>query len=154
MTYSRSGEILARYERDKGTLWAPPEYVPRAMVEFVEQHLVLRQPVERGREVVGAIYIKSDIHELYERLRQHGWMTALILFVSSLLALFLASQLRKVITDPIDRLSRAAKTVSNDQDFSIYVERTADDEIGELTDGFNDMLWEIGTRNHELLRSR
>ena len=153
VTYSRSGEVLARYERDPGTLWAPPEYVPRAMSEFVDQHLVLRQPVERGRDVVGAIYIKSDSHELYERLTQHGWMTVLILFVSSLLALFLAAQLRKVITDPIDRLSRAAKTVSNDQDFSINVERTADDEIGELTDGFNDMLWEIGTRNHELLRA-
>ena len=123
------------------------------MFDFDENHLVLRQPVERGREVVGAIYIKSDIEEMYERLRQHGWMTALVLLAASLLALFLASQLRKVITDPIDRLSRAAKTVSNDQDFSINVERTADDEIGELTDGFNDMLWEIGTRNHELLRA-
>ena len=53
-----------------------------------------------------------------------------------------------------DRLTIAAKLVSDEQDFSINVDRSSDDGIGDLTDAFNDMLWEIGTRNHELLRAR
>ena len=130
-----------------------PAYQTRPKFEDIEGELVYMFPLERGRDVVGALYLRADMDERFTRLVQQLWLFVIVLVAAVAIAFSMATVFRKVITDPIDRLTIAAKLVSDEQDFSINVDRSSDDEIGDLTDAFNDMLWEIGTRNHELLRA-
>ena len=66
----------------------------------------------------------------------------------------MAARLRRVISEPIDHLARTTRQVSVERNYSIRAEKQGQDEIGELIDGFNDMLKQIGVRDEELRRHR
>ena len=152
--FDRRGVQVSRFERDKSSEpWESPTYQTRPKFEDINGDLVYMFPLERGRDVVGALYLRADMDERFTRLVQQLWLFVIVLVAAVAIAFSMASVFRKAITDPIDRLTIAAKLVSDEQDFSINVDRSSDDEVGDLTDAFNDMLWEIGTRNHELLRA-
>ncbi len=72
---------------------------------------------------------------------QHANLTALILLITGiiLLASFIAYLVARSITKPIVDLTTATTQIA-DGDFSIRVEKKSDDEVGELTDSFNDMI--------------
>lgn len=63
-------------------------------------------------------------------------------FVSSL-GILLAIFLTRIITKPIEQLALVAHAVGKG-DFSMRVQHSANDEIGELTVSFNNMLDELG----------
>jgi len=71
-----------------------------------------------------------------------------------LLVLILSSRLQTAISEPIARLARTAKAVSDDKDFSVRAAKTANDELGQLTDTFNGMLAEIQEKDRQLLNHR
>ncbi len=73
-------------------------------------------------------------------------MTALSLVAS----LLLASQLQKVISRPILHLADVETRVSRERDYSLRAVKEAEDELGVLIDGFNDMLGQIQSRDAEL----
>src|SRR5260370_351296 len=52
---------------------------------------------------------------------------------------------------PIHRLLREGKRVPREKDYTLRVEKEANDEIGLLIDGFNEMLSEIRSRDAEIL---
>ncbi len=66
----------------------------------------------------------------------------------------ISSRLQKVISDPVLRLRGAMDSVSAHQDYSVRAEPHADDELGILVDGFNQMLQQIEGRDAELARYR
>jgi two-component system, sensor histidine kinase and response regulator len=70
------------------------------------------------------------------------------------LALLLSSHLQRSITRPISRLGMTTRMVSISQDYSVAVVRESNDEIGDLTDGFNDMLAQIQERDRVLQEAR
>ena len=51
-------------------------------------------------------------------------------------------------------LLTTARTVSENQDYSLRAQKLTNDEFGELVDGFNDMLGEIQSRDQKLERHR
>jgi len=68
------------------------------------------------------------------------------------LAFGLASRLQRVITTPIYNLLKTMKAVSEDEDYSHRAPKKAKahDELGNLVDGFNNMLTKIEMRDREL----
>ena len=70
--------------------------------------------------------------------------------LSLLASLLLASQLQKVISGPILHLAEIETRVSREKDYSVRAVKDADDELGVLIDGFNDMLGQIQSRDAEL----
>lgn len=77
-------------------------------------------------------------------------LTAGVLFLSLLLAVVIG----RGIATSLGVLSEAAQRIRREQDFSVRAIRTTDDEIGALTDAFNEMLTEIQGRDRELERHR
>ena len=151
--FDRRGVEVSRFERD-GVL----SHGSRLPIKHDLNSRTLRGPCvhvstrtrERRR---GGSLSQSGHGRAFHAMVQQLWLFVIVLVAAVAIAFSMASVFRKAITDPIDRLTIAAKLVSDEQDFSINVDRSSDDEVGDLTDAFNDMLWEIGTRNHELLRA-
>ena len=115
-----------------------------------DERLILFRPVRREGEVLGTVYIQSDMAELRERINTYTRAAAIVVLGSSLVALLLASRLQKLISGPILRLAAVESRVSREKDFSLRVTKDSEDELGVLIDGFNDMLVQIQERDGEL----
>jgi len=70
------------------------------------------------------------------------------------LSALLAALIARGISRSVGNLARAAEQVRNDKDFSVRAAKTSEDELGRLTDAFNEMLTGIQRRDDELRNHR
>src|SRR6185295_10296217 len=77
-----------------------------------------------------------------------------ILLGATLLALALSSGLQGIILNPIGHLAEVAKTVSLEKNYAIRAVKRSDDDLGQLTGTFNEMLSEIERRDEALTDHR
>ena len=92
----------------------------------------------------------ADLKAMQERFRLYGLIALGIIIISFFLALFLSSFLQQSISKPILGLAKAARAVSDQQDYSVRAKKIGNDEIGALTDAFNHMLFQIQDQNKAL----
>ncbi len=149
--YLPDGSLFASFARDR----YPCPFEARAVgIHHVEGGVSMVRPVTVGTERVGTILVNCHPGELLQRFQSYGLLIVFVLLGSSLLALLLASQLQQVITKPIRDLLAIARGVSRKRDYSVRPVSHTQDEIGQLVDGFNDMLEQIQKRDSELERHR
>jgi two-component system, sensor histidine kinase and response regulator len=152
--YSADGKVFASYKRDPAAA-APPQFeAAEEQASFRGRRLIIFQRILLDQQLIGAIYLESDLDDVYSQLREFALIVTCTLMVALLLAFILSAKLQTVISAPIARLSRTAKAVSSQKDFSVRVAKTSDDDLGQLTDTFNGMLAEIQQRDEQLLRHR
>jgi len=111
-------------------------------------------PIFADGDSLGTILIRSRPIELYERLARYGWILGLVMLVSGLASLPLASKLQRFISDPILHLVETSRRVSADNDFSVRAVSDGRDEVGVLVESFNEMLEQIEDRDQALSRQR
>src|SRR5438552_13330608 len=92
----------------------------------------------------------SDLERMYSRLRQYTGSTICVMVIVSFLAFYLSSKLQRLVSRPILELSATARSVSQNEDYSVRAVKPAGDEVGILIDSFNDMLAQIQQRDTEL----
>jgi two-component system, sensor histidine kinase and response regulator len=140
--YSGDGKVLARYRRD-----AHAGSVTHGRVR-VSQRVLL------DHQSIGRVELESDLSDIDSRLREFTAIVMVTLVAALALAFLLSAKLQRVISEPIARLSGTAKAVSDRKDFGVRAVKTADDDLGQLTDTFNGMLAEIQARDRQLLHHR
>src|SRR5665213_246116 len=87
---------------------------------------------------------------MYERFRIFRIVAALVITLSFLLAILLSKILQKSISNPILALAETAKIISDRRDYSVRAVKLGQDELGSLTDAFNNMLAQIELQNKTL----
>ena len=95
----------------------------------------------------GAIYLESDLSELHTRLWHYGLVIGAFTLASLLATFILASRLQRVISRPIFHLAQTAKVVSTQKNYAVRAIKESNDELGNLIDGFNEMLSQIQERD-------
>jgi len=103
---------------------------------------------------VGTVVLRASFNELEGRMKRYLPIAGLVLIGSFCGAYLLSRRLAPAISRPIVELARTMKTVSKDQNFGVRCDKRGDDEIGELVEGFNEMLGHIQARDEKLLRHR
>jgi len=152
--YSADGVVFASYRRDPAAS-APPSFATNVNASsFQNGRLYIFQRIVLQKQLIGGIYLESDLGEVYSKLSQFVLILILTLVVALLLAFVLSAKLQTAISEPIARLARAAKVVSADKDFSVRAAKAANDDLGQLTDTFNGMLAEIQAKDKQLLGHR
>jgi signal transduction histidine kinase/CheY-like chemotaxis protein len=152
--YSADGQVFASYRRDPGAS-VPPSFPSSTNGgSFQNGRLYIFQRIVLQQQLIGSIYLESDLGEVYSKLRQFVLILILTLIVALVLALILSAKLQSAISQPIARLAQAAKAVSHAKDFSVRAAKTANDDLGQLTDTFNGMLAEIQEKDRQLLSHR
>jgi len=73
---------------------------------------------------------------------------------AALVAYVLSSRLQRSILEPIAHLGAVARLVSAGKNYAARAVKQSDDDLGQLTDTFNEMLTEIQHRDEELSRHR
>src|SRR5690606_22230579 len=152
---SERGEVLARYRR--ADLPAAPVRIPDLEPgehRFTLEGVTLARPVIYQEETIGVVYLSSDLSELYRHIQTYAGILGLLFLTSSLVGLFLSSFLQRFISEPILHLAAVEAEVARKKDFSLRAVKRGEDELGEMIDGFNEMLREIQLRDAEVRIAR
>jgi PAS domain S-box-containing protein len=151
--YRSDGSVFAAYQRDGSSLIsAPPE--PHAdSYSFERGWLTMFRRVNLNNRPIGTIYLQSDLSELSSFIKQSAIALVLMIVLSSVIAYALSSKLQKLISSPILHLTDTFATVSQTRNYSVRAIRQSKDEVGQLTESFNDMLAQVETGNSALQES-
>lgn len=148
--YDSTGNVFAYYLRNPGVVMEWP--VPGDDGErFAGEYLDVSEEIRFAGDRLGTIYLRSDLERIRERWVRYGMIVGIVFLASILMAWLVAARLQRVISAPILDLAAVAYRVAEKGDFSIRAEMHGEDEIGRLTDNFNEMLSHIGRQNAQLV---
>ncbi len=134
------------YLDDKGLIQINEGFIFHAQ----HGHASAIKRIHLGERSLGGIYIQSDLEEFRQRLYWYaGTMTGISL-LSLILANLIGIRLQRIITKPVYHLRDTVHEVSTQKNYSIRASKETEDEIGDLIDGFNDMLQSIELREQEI----
>src|SRR5438105_5709658 len=113
--------------------------------------ILLAQPVMLDGKPEGTLYLVADLRAMTSQLlKLYGNIFALVLAASLLLAFLLSGQFLRFVTNPILRLAGMARTIAEYHDYSVRATKVCEDEVGGLTDAFNQMLTQIQSQDSAL----
>ena len=150
--YDKDGKLFARYPANEpaATFPSAPE---KDGHRFTQAHLILFQPVSESGRRLGTLYLRSDVSAMHERFQLYGGVAVLVMAISCLAAFAISAALQKRISQPILSLADTAKAISERRDYSVRARKGTQDELGLLTDAFNQMLNQIQAQDSALRAS-
>lgn len=154
MAYTSDGQLFASWTREGTTLDIPKTLSLQDGGEFNSQTYELVAPIIQGEERIGSVFLIADTTVFYNLLATDIFWGAVFAFFALVLAYFVAVQLQRLISGPIEDLVSAAVQISREGDFTIRAKKTTDDELGDLVLRFNEMVAEVEVRDKELSSHR
>jgi PAS domain S-box-containing protein len=128
------------------------QFPPAAGFRFTGRYLLCNQPVELDNKQVGTLYLRADYRQTFLALLGFYALVILGVMVASIaLAVRLSGRLQRIITEPVLKLAETARIVGEKKDYSLRVAASSrGDELGRLTDAFNEMLAKVEGRTAAL----
>ncbi|MGH7979763.1 MAG: ATP-binding protein, partial [Limisphaerales bacterium] len=162
--YDPSGRLFSSYFRTNSASFQAAAKVPlRAETDaktpdierFEPDRLIVfhtfKMPADES--VAGTIFLESDLDELHQRAVRYAGIIVLFMVASFPVTLFLSWLLQRVITRPIFDLAETARAVTAEKNYAVRVAKYGRDELGQLVDGFNEMLSEVQDRDSKLQKA-
>lgn len=148
--YSATGEIFASHTKAGLDLEFPEPDLLQENILFWNMYVELNLPIVYQGETIGAVYLRSDIHAIHQRLSLFLRIVAVVLVSSLLITIALSTRMSRIITDPLLRLSDIARQITTNKNYALRVVGREKDELGDLIADFNAMLDEIQARDDAL----
>jgi len=145
-----NNEVFATYERLKGgsDTWQSQSY--NSGLVFFDDDAEILVSVEFDNDLLGFLQIKTSLSRIQEERTTLLVISFLVMVGGLIVAFGLSGLLRNIIARPIEGLVEAMDRVSTERNFSVRVEKTTNDELGSLIDGFNLMLSRIDAQHNEI----
>ena len=145
--YTPDARPFASYSRDSGGQIPTVASIPAGQTEihlFSNKEMVLVRSIIFQGKPTGIVYIRSDLEELNQRLKQYAGIAAIVLLVSLIAALLVSAIFRRAVAEPIVHLADLARIVSRDKNYSLRATPTrSGGELTILINAFNEMLTQI-----------
>jgi signal transduction histidine kinase/CheY-like chemotaxis protein/HAMP domain-containing protein len=150
--FTASGQRFASYEA--------PGFPPNSHTDvgsdghrFENGRLVLFRPIMLNAERIGTIYLEAGMQGIYRRLGLFGGIASLVLLGSLGVAFALSSRLQRPISEPILSLASNARAIAERKGHVVRAAPEGINEIGLLTDAFDQMVRGIEERETALQES-
>lgn len=91
-----------------------------------------------GDSVIGAVYVKSDLEEIYTQVRQIAFIFLTASLIAMFICLIIAFFVSRQLTKPIDEMQQQATRIASG-DYSSKVTVYGNDELGQLGNTFNEL---------------
>jgi PAS domain S-box-containing protein len=151
--YNESGQILATYYREGVAQQIPPPRKDDGF-SFEKDTLNLFHTIRFDGDIIGTVFIQSDLRVVSERLKTYMGIIAVVMLSATMVAFLLSLRLQRFISAPISHLAETANKVAQQKNYSIRATKVTSDEMGQLIDRFNEMLSGIQERDAALLRAQ
>src|SRR5262245_42228347 len=145
--YQEDGKVFSSYARHKSTNQALPARA--SSYECKDGYLHVFYSIKQEGKNYGTIYLRASTEMLDSKVKKHFLTMIAVMAGVLFLAFLFAMQLQGLISKPILALTEVTQKVSEQADYTIRVESDSRDEIGILSEGFNNMLLQIQKRQQE-----
>jgi signal transduction histidine kinase/DNA-binding NarL/FixJ family response regulator len=154
--YDANGNLFAQYSTTEKT--APPARLGSGSgkaagltwLTCLEHY----RTIHADGRLLGTVYLRANLHDLWEQLSNYAKVSVLVMFVALAAAVLFASMMQRSISGPILQLAETAQLISASDDYSIRVQTDARDEIGLLYSSFNRMVEQVQASRDELERGQ
>jgi signal transduction histidine kinase/ActR/RegA family two-component response regulator len=146
-------EVAALFRPD-GTLFATyPQSIPADSLpaspgvmgyRFDGGSLIGVSAVREDQNVLGTLFVRSDMKAIYERLGLYALLALTVIAATLLVAWWVSRRLQKQLSDSILSLANTAEMVSTRHDYSVRAAPAGINELDTLTTAFNHMLNQTG----------
>ncbi len=152
--YDKTGHVYAKYQSAEIAGEFTP---PRAESDthwFGERGLALFNDIQLNGEKIGTIFLLHDYRETRGLQRQYALISVLVMAVSLFISWAITTRLYRTISVPVSQMASIVSRVATEKDYSIRAVKLGEDELGQLIDGFNEMLDQIQNRDSALESAR
>ncbi|HEX6736248.1 MAG TPA: ATP-binding protein [Azonexus sp.] len=149
-----NGAALALYLREPDQALSIPDGEESTL--FLEQHLLVRQPIlmPGQNETAGRIELLVSLAQYHQTMRQTMTDTLVLLLLALAVLFVLSRYIVGRITAPLEYLAQLVNRVSHHARLDERLEIDSRDEIGSLSHSFNRMLDTLQARDRELANYR
>src|SRR3989440_308516 len=140
--YDKTNTRFGDYVRD-GAQAESPAQPPADGYRFTADHLELSRAIKLDQKRIGTIWLRADLRRIYSAVAMHSAIVGLVLLVTMLVTIAVSPRLRRPIAEPILALADVARRIAENKDYSSRAPKRSEDEVGLLTEAFNQMLVEI-----------
>lgn len=151
--FNSDGAMFASYYRDDQMNTSEPMYREGDGSVYVDNRLITWQPIVLGPEILGSVMLRSDQSELSGLFQQFLYSAILALLLAVIVAYILSIKLQHTISQPLLDLADTAHGISESKSYSVRAVVHANDEVGTLTEAFNEMLTQVELRDSALTES-
>ncbi|OUR81882.1 hypothetical protein A9Q82_08730 [Cycloclasticus sp. 46_120_T64] len=117
---------------------------------FIDDYLVIVEPILLKNRLLGYITVKGSLYRMQQAVLDNIFFICGMMVMAFFMAFILASRLQKIITVPISELHKGIRKVSDNNDYSLRVDPGGEDELGQLSKAFNQMIEQIQLRDAAL----
>lgn len=151
--YRSDGALFTSYRREdvNTVLSSEPQ---QDGCRFEDGRLVLFKQITLNNKPIGTLYLQSDLSLISKFLKESIIALAIVILLSLIISYILAARIQKVVSTPILYLAKIAGIITEKGDYSVRAIKHSKDELGVLTDSFNNMLVQVEKREVSLQESR
>lgn len=147
--YLPNEELVAQFPPEGETDVPLPASPPR--FEFAEGGwYYVGQPVVDDGDFLGTLVFAYDLTAITSTRNRQLLISGLLTLLATGVALLIALRLQRSVTEPLAELLFTARRVAETQNYSIRARKQEEDELGQFTDVFNEMLGRIDQHSEAL----
>ncbi|HZF70424.1 response regulator [Sulfuricurvum sp.] len=151
--YDENGVLFARYHNATASPTLFPKRIGENGIIYENRLIRIVEPILMEGNVIGKVFILADTREFDLQWSNFLLFSAIILLIGSVLAYIIAARLQRLVSEPIDDLTKTAQTIAQSKDYTLKARRYNDDELGSLADAFNLMIDTVKTQNEQILKT-
>ncbi len=151
--YTKDGQRFAAYAIRGMQPQFPSQPEPEGS-RFTSDRLVMFRLIRLDQKVIGTIYLQSNLDEFDDRIKSFIRIAALVVLGAMVVTLAISFWMQQLVSQPILRLANTAQVIRDNNDYSVRAQKQGRNEIGLLTDSFNQMLTQIQTQDGALRRAQ
>ncbi|HEY0741849.1 MAG TPA: ATP-binding protein [Chryseosolibacter sp.] len=149
--YDSAHNVFATYHHGAVETKIPEQSVEKTGFDVDGALVAGAQPIMHQGKRIGSVYLVSNMTAVFDRFLLYTNITGLIFIFSILAAYFVSRRLQRNLSNPILQLAETAKLISANRNYAIRAQKVDSDEVGLLTDAFNEMLVRIESQNQEIV---
>jgi two-component system sensor histidine kinase/response regulator len=148
------GELYAEYrnpaQRDALLEISDINSVTGKRMVFTKHYVDVVEPVILDGETIGYLQMLVSLNDFKQNQLINTSMMFGTLVLGLLIAMSLSTRLLKVVVEPVLSLLSTMKQISEHKEYDVRTPVKAEDELGQLATGFNEMLFTIQERDDHL----
>ncbi|WP_282115254.1 putative bifunctional diguanylate cyclase/phosphodiesterase [Pseudoalteromonas arctica] len=124
--------------------------IAQAENEGIEQSIEVNTPLQLDMHDYGILKIRANNSYIQDRITFYFKFIMILMVFTFAISLILSLLLRRRFLNPILYLAQTANKITTSHDYSLRAKQLSQDEVGQLTSCFNDMLYNIEQRESSL----